>query len=490
MSQSDGHEDIDAKPAEIHWVQTGGPPGGHFSKLVQNPVFHNELYAQTGDGRIFKSLNKGEKWHLLELSSNVRLWSMAVHSDGLFACGDKLYYIDNDENANLVYNDYWDSVSVSDSKVFVTRGGNSLEHIEILYSDLSSPEYNWIDITPDSQVMSKLVFPPSDIDLECFLNVPNIVAIGDRVLANIHLGVEGSGEYSNSQLLMSDDRGKTWSAVALDIQNDTVISNIIQDVNDPNHIILAYKHNIMHDAYSPLTTLLKQTFDGGKTWEILTNIELLSNGVTSISIVGSEYYLICPFDSLRIVKLSDSRYELLESPTIEAYDNIVFGVEQLLFDYDDPTIVYGKTGWAFGLIKSEDNMTTWEKMDSDIVASSPSIVMTHPANQDTIFTSGNMIQEAYTSKDGGDSWEPFSPTSSGDELRFDPHNSNHILLIDEMTQIFESLDAGTSFNKINQHFSSAKILDIEVAEDNPDLIYVSNQGIGMAPSQRFSGLRL
>ncbi|MCW4041915.1 MAG: hypothetical protein NWE83_14335, partial [Candidatus Bathyarchaeota archaeon] len=484
-SQSVGHEDIVAKPADINWVQTGGPPGGHFSKLVQNPVYHDELYAQTGDGRIFKSINKGENWHLLELSSNVRLWSMAVHTDGLFACGDKLYYIDNDENANLVYNDYWDSVSVSDSKVFVTRAGVSLEDIKILYSDLSYPEYDWIDITPDSQVMNSLVFPPPEIELLYHVNVPDIVAIGDRVLANIHIGVEGSGEHSNSQLLISDDRGKTWSAVALDIQNGTIISKIIQDDDDPNHIILAFKHNIMHDAYSPLNTLVKQTFDGGDTWETLTDIEMLSNGVTSVSKVGSDYYLICPFDSLRIVKLSGSSYELLESPTIDAYENIVFGVEQLLFDYDDPTIVYGKTGWAFGLIKSEDAMATWEKMDSDIIASSPSIVMTHPANQDIIFTSGNMIQEAYTSKDGGDSWEPFSPTPSGDELRFDPHNSNHILLIDEMTQIFESFDAGTSFNQINQHFSSAKILDIEVAEDNPNLIYVSNQGIGI--SEKYNG---
>jgi len=484
-SQVGGYEDLDAKPAEIHWVQTGGPPGGQFSTLLQNPVFHNELYAQTGDGRIFKSVNKGEEWHLLELSSNVRLWSMAVHNDGLFACGDKLYYIDNDEQANLVYNAYWDSVSVSDSKVFVTRGGNSLEDIEILYSDLSYPEYNWIDITPDSQIMSELVFPPSNIDLEHFLNVPNIVAIGDRVLANIHLMIEGSGEYSNSQLLISDDRGITWSAVALDIQNDTIISNFIQDDDDPNHIILTFTHNIMHDAYSPLNTLVKQTFDGGDTWETLTNIELLSNGVTSVSIVGSDYYLICPLDGLRIVKLSNSSYELLESPTIDTHDNIIFGVEQLLFDYDDPTIVYGKTGWDFGLLKSEDNMTTWKKMDSDIIASSPSIVMTHPANEDTIYTSGNVIQESYASRDGGDSWEPFSPTPSGDELRFDPHNSNHLIIIDEMTQIFESFDAGTSFNKIEQHFSSAKILDIEVARDNPKLMYVSNQGVGI--SERRNG---
>ena len=82
--------------------------------------------------------------------------------------------------------------------------------------------------------MSKLVFPPPEMGMQFFVNVPNIVASGDRVFANFHLGVEGSGEHSNSQLLISDDRGKTWSAVALDIQNNTIISNIIED--DPSII--------------------------------------------------------------------------------------------------------------------------------------------------------------------------------------------------------------------------------------------------------------
>jgi hypothetical protein len=81
-SQSEGYEDIQAKPAELQWIQTGGPPGGAFSKLIQNPVYHNELYAQIAeDGRIFKSVNKGENWHLLELSSQIRLWSIAVYND-------------------------------------------------------------------------------------------------------------------------------------------------------------------------------------------------------------------------------------------------------------------------------------------------------------------------------------------------------------------------------------------------------------------------
>jgi hypothetical protein len=285
-SQSEGYEDIQAKPAEIRWVQTGGPPGGTFTKLIQSPVSHNELYAQTVDGRIFKSVNKGEDWHLLELSSQIRLWSIALYNDGLFACGDKVYYIDNDENMNLIFDDYGSSVFVSDSKVFITRIGEeeSLENIKILYSDLSNPEYEWIEITLDSQVIDKLVIPPSDSVF--FVDIPNIVATGDRVLVNIHLLVEGSGEYSNSQLLISDDLGKTWSTVVLEIHKNTIISNVIQDEDDPNHIILAFKHNIMHDAYSPLNTLVKQTFDGGDTWENLTNIELLSNGVTSLSKVG------------------------------------------------------------------------------------------------------------------------------------------------------------------------------------------------------------
>ena len=481
-SQVGGYEEIDGKPAEIHWVQTGGPPGGRFVKLLQNPYLHNELYALTEDGRIYKSLNKGENWHLLELLSDIEVRSIAVYNDRLFACGEGLYYIDSTEYPFKILDGWFDDVAVSDSKLFTTRGGESPYDIKILYSDLSSAGYNWIDVTPDTQVLSSLVLPPVDIGFDYHVKVTHIVTIGDRILANAYLEVFGSGEHSNTRLFLSDDLGETWSVIDLGIQNNVISSNIVQDDDDPNHIILTFRHNVIHEVSSPLNTLLMQSFDGGDTWEAFTDLELRSNGVTSVSKVGSVYYLTCPWDGLGIVKLSGPSFELMDMPTIDAYEHITFWVDQLLFDYDDPTIVYGKTGsvWALGLVKSEDNMKTWKKMDGDIVASSPSIVLTHPTNQDIIFTSGNVIQESYASRDGGNSWEPFSPTASGDEVCVDPHDPNHMLLIDEMTQIFESFDAGISFNEINQHFYSAKILDLEVARDNPEQIYVSNQGVGIS----------
>jgi len=107
-------------------------------------------------------------------------------------------------------------------------------------------------------------------------------------------------------------------------------------------------------------------------------------------------------------------------------------------------------------------------------------VLIHPTDPDIIFTSGNVIQESYLSKDGGETWDPFTPVSAGDEVRIDPYNPNHILLIDEMTNIYESYDLGKTFKKINKDFSSAKVFDFEISKDEPNKIYVSNIGLGIS----------
>ena len=88
-----------------------------------------------------------------------------------------------------------------------------------------------------------------------------------------------------------------------------------------------------------------------------------------------------------------------------------------------------------GLLKSTDNMKTWQKMDNGIVASSPVVVVPHPTISGTVFTAGNVIQEKYCTRDGGKTWEPFSLSNAGNELKIDPHNPNHMIFVDELTRI-------------------------------------------------------
>ncbi|UCG69790.1 MAG: hypothetical protein JSV09_01855, partial [Thermoplasmata archaeon] len=283
-----------------------------------------------------------------------------------------------------------------------------------------------------------------------------------------------------------EDFGKTWSKVNLNVPDDVIISNIVQDSADMEHILLPFRHPILHEVSYPVSELIRESYDGGKTWNSVTDLDFLSNGVTDVVVQGSTYYLLNPYGGPEILKLDGSDYQIIRMPTIKEFERVSFNLDILLFDPDDPSIVYGKAGspWALGLVKSEDGMNTWKKMDSDIICSSPTIVTTHPTDLNTVLTSGNVIQESYLTRDGGRTWEPFTPVNAGDEVKIDPNNPNHILLIDEMTNIFESYDSGRTFTQIARDFSSAKVLDFEIAQDGR--IYVSNIGVGISefnPSQ-------
>jgi photosystem II stability/assembly factor-like uncharacterized protein/predicted TIM-barrel fold metal-dependent hydrolase len=468
----------------ISWESMNGPPGGRISNLIQNPYHHNELYATTNHG-VYKSEDKGEHWKMMNKSKGINVGyvgSIAAFKDKLFVCGDGLYYYDAEENLIKPLNEQCNKVIISDNKLFVTFYSQNLREVKILYTDLTSDKFDWKEISFSESELKDLVLPPKNIGY--YIGIPNIVAVGNRILVNVIVEVTGSGqsgEFTNGHLYVSENFGDTWSRVDFGIPKDIVIANIIQNPNNLQHIILTFKHNIMHEIKSPVSMLVKESHDGGKTWSPVTDLDIESNGITDADIVGSVYYLLNPFDSY-MLKLDGSRSERINMPVVKDFEEVPFSLYTILFDFDDPKIVYGTTGpvWSVGMIKSEDGMKTWKKMDKDIVESSRTIVVVNPRNSNTIFTSGNVIQESYLTRDGGKTWEPFSPTNAGDEVRIDPFNLNHILVISEMTYIFESYDGGRTFKSINQDFSSAKIFDFEIAKDNSGKIYASNIGIGIS----------
>ncbi len=471
-------------PIPISWESMGGPSGGRISQLIQNPYGRHALYALTVRG-VYISEDKGESWQLVEKSDSIGATSIAVYQDKLFIASlNGIYCSKAGDSLKKVINFGAQYLMVSDNKLFLTnltveKGGNSIR-----YTDLTSEEYECTDISPTSAELKDLRFPTSDQNLLHNVTIDNVVALGNTVLASITAWVEGSGAATNGGLYMSKDTGGSWSRVSLDVPEEIVIANIVQDSLNPKHILLLFKHPITTEFTFPVSELIRESFDGGKTWLRVTDYSQQSNGITDVAILGSTYYLINPCSGF-ILKLEGSTREILNMPTVASFPNISLTIDIMLFDKDDSSIVYGKGGtmWGYGLVKSVDGMKTWEKMDRGIIASGPNVVVTHPSIPDIVFTEGNTIQEKYCTRDGGKTWELFSPVVAGNELKVDPYNPNHMILIDEMTHIYESYDCGRTFSQISNNFSSAKIFTLAVAPDDPDRIYVSNIGTGISEYQ-------
>jgi len=472
-------EEVIVDPSKIRWVQTNGPPGGKILKLIQNPLRHNELFVLSENGGIYKSIDKGETWGLLDELKNIVVSAIAVYEDKLFVSGNgSVLHYDSEGNLTILLGGSWNEMFLSDGKLFVVRQGDR-KTIWIKYADLTSGAYDWKDISPSESELNDLVPPPEETGFEYGIMLRNLVTVDDKIYANIVMEVEGSGEHFNGHLYVLEDFGASWSKVDLNVRSDLIISNIIQDPKDKEHIILSFKHRLSNTNL-PLSELLLESNDSGLTWSSITDLTIEANHVGDIDFVDSSYYITLAEES-NIIKLNQTGYELIDIPRAEGYDQkIVFPLIEVFFDLDDPQIVYGRST-TLGLLKSEDGMKTWRKIDGDIISSNVSIVVTHPDNSDVIFTSGNTAHEAYLTKDGGETWQPFSHITYGDELKFDPHDSDHIIFIDENSQIYESFDLGETWNHINYDFSSARVFDFEISDDGT--IYVSNTGVGISKQE-------
>jgi len=71
-------------------------------------------------------------------------------------------------------------------------------------------------------------------------------------------------------------------------------------------------------------------------------------------------------------EVAGADYEVVGAPRVADFADIGYNPITLVFDRDNPQVVYGSTGpvWALGIVKSEDGMKTWEKSDNGIASSS------------------------------------------------------------------------------------------------------------------------
>jgi len=464
---------------DISWTSLNGPPGGNPIELIQNPDSPYELYSLFTGSKVYRSDDKGETWHTIDELNILNARSIEIYENDLFICGNGFNYFNYQENIVEIDDIACDNIIVSNNKIFVSEHSTELSNIKIYYSDLNNNEINLKEITPSENELNDLQLPSKDTEYEHKIEIIDIEANEDRFILAIRSYVDGSGEETNGYLYSSKDQGRTWSKIDLDIDEDIIPVSIVVDPDNSQHIFTLWESNVHHELLFPLSEFIWESFDNGKTWERFTNSNEDCNSVTDIGFAGENYYFLLPFDS-KILKYTDNDYEEFDMPHIDQYYEIEFNIDKIIVDKEDPNIIYGKTGeiWALGIVKSEDGMQTWEKMDSTIIKSNPTIIKTHPTDPNIIYTSGNVIQESYFTTDNGKTWNPFTPTNTGDEVTIDPFNPDHILLMDESTNMYESNDGGISFTKDKSGFTSAKILDLEVEKNG--LIYVSNIGLGIS----------
>jgi photosystem II stability/assembly factor-like uncharacterized protein len=454
----------------------GGPPGaGRVHQLIQTtPLTTHTLYARIEQRGIFASTDQGDNWAPVTGLDATWVSSIAVRGAELLVCGDGLHSVDAGVVTEIRSGPCNTVTGDSDTIAFAV-GAEARLDVDIFRRDGSGP---WQDLSVASSALADLTTPPAG--LTWGVAVPTLAISGNDLLAGITLWAEGSGEHTNGGLYRRSAASGTWSRLSLPTPGHVVVSKLIVDSQNPDRIVAAFRYPL-DDVVGPISQLVFESLDGGDTWAPMTNAPTQSNGVTDVVTAGTTRYLLNPANAY-ILELEAGGWQTIPMPTLPDHANISVAVETMLIDPANSSIVYGmpNSSWEMGLLRSKDGMQTWHKMDGTIVGSSPTIVVSHPSNPEVLLTSGNIIQESYQTNDGGASWLPFSPVWSGDELRIDPHDHQHMLLIDESTRLFESRDGGQTWAPIATEFTGGTILDFEVSPDDSDLMYVSNLGVGIS----------
>ena len=462
--------------AGVQWESMGGPPGaGRVVQLVQTTDSVHALYAVTEEGT-YSSSDKGDTWAPVDALEGMWVSSLAPRGDDLIVCGEGLHELSATGMQHRLP-EACEAVHANADTVVAARGSASGSDVRVWRSDATG---DWQDVSPPASLFDDLALPPDGTPSG--ITAGPIAAVGDDILAGFRVWAEGAWD-EDGGLYRRDDATAAWSRLQLPAPDGVVPARLITDSRHPGQVVAAFRDRTVGEARHPISKLAFESTDGGRTWSPLTDSMMDSNGVTDVVDVGRARYLLNLVDGY-MLRLEGSAAKVVPMPTVEGIPGGEVRLQTALVDPDDPRRVYAMPGsdWELGLVRSTDGMRTWHKMDGSIVGSSPTVIISHPDDPAVLMTSGNVIQESYATRDGGKSWSPFSPTNSGDELRVDPHDTDHIIVVDEMTNIFESLDGGRGFAPVATEFGGAKVLDFEVAPDDPDLIYVSNLGVGVSYS--------
>jgi photosystem II stability/assembly factor-like uncharacterized protein len=342
------------------------------------------------------------------------------------------------------------------------------------------------DVHP-SMTWIKKQMPMSDPFLHYETHYPNLLEVGDDLLLSVAI-IDHAGVYTYEEhmLYLIDPLDGSYQELDPGLRDEVVTTKLVKDPEDDQHLVLAARKKLnADDTMYPISDLIRESMDGGATWQAFTtNTTYAFHFIKDVDIAGGKVYFTRISDWILRTSLSDH----------EAWDTIgmaTVGVERRVawlawieFDMADPDIVYGgldlEAGFL-GLIRSDDDMKTWKAIGGGITSGTPSNLAIHPMNGDIIVTAGNHAHYPHVTRDGGDTWSLLtSGTTMGDEIAFDPHDPDHLILISETTQIMESWDGGLTWDEVATRFTGARIFDIEVSSEGNGMAYASIFGTGIS----------
>ena len=472
---------------EYVWESMGGPPGGGVIVLARNPYVPGDLYAGAPPG-LFVSHDQGTTFRRVGDPTLTDVTGIQFSEDFALITASKVYSYDYQTETMHVLLDTPAKTFLHGEDLYViayTQADNKLDLSVFCISRLDpSVQLDLEGLVPLGTI--SIDVPVVEPQLYFEIVFPNIMILENSLLFTVGF-IGGPHTYASHEIIVIDTVDGSYRVEDPNLPEDLVLTKIAQDPSDPQHLVLAARNKNNEDtAGRPIAELIYESMDGGATWvDFTTNTFYEFYMIKDIDFHEGLIFFPHVGDWILSVDQNDhSSWERLGMPTFGDELRSVAWLDWIDFDAENADVVYGGLdieAGCTGLIRSNDGMQTWEIIGSGIPSSQPSNIDIHPHDSEILVTSGNIAHYPHITRDGGQTWERLlEATSMGDELVFDPHNPNHLVLVSELTDLFQTWDMGETWSYLAERFTTARIFDLEASNDGNGRLFASLFGIGIS----------
>lgn len=450
---------------EPPWVQTNGPVGGVISTIEMHPTNPETLYAAGAGGCVFKSVNAGTTWTVLqqvtEPSTHIADLLMTPEDPDVMLARTDMLYRSTDGGQ------VWQAVpslgglscvAISQSTPFVLVAGTGNGAV---HRSLDGGE-TWTNIT-------------GNLPVHRIADVA--VGAGNEVWA-------GTANGGNGQLYHTSDGGVSWQMIAAGQRENTDVNTIFVDGEDSTVLYVGFADPCNEVFSSATDRYLLKTEDNGQTWRPL----YLPGVDAMVNVMGR-----APGDAALYVGSGGNAFRSLDggrswswiSPPGRNGD-----MRDIAVDPRDFNMLF-LPRQAHGIVKSTDRGATWARINEGLTNVSVCLLSApNVPGSATVYAAAVSGEGVAKTTDSGASWTNVTENGIthpwGDEMVVSPHDPGTVWYAADVGEVFRTTDGGASWQKtINPYgdgFRFGSAYAVAPAPSAPKTIYALKNGFGIFKS--------
>lgn len=424
------------------WTASGGPQGGNISCLVIDPVSPSIMYAGTLGAGVFKSINGGLNWSVINGTSwedILIIASLAAHpanSGTVYAvvAGEGVYKTTNGGQA-------WAAANTGLADVQAITLGLWSQAPETVYAGTTDGVYkssngggNWTASGLSGKMVSLL----------------------RRAGSNLYAGILGDG------LFRSSDSGTTW----VEINTGLTDKNVISLIADPANSATLY-------AATRGDGLFWST-DSGQNWQVRMDDTVTEQSVNAVaSLALNPAVLLTGTGGDGVFRSTDGGVTWAQANTGLTMKTLTC----LTPHPQNPSTVFTGTS-GFGVFKSTDGGQSWSPQNNGLLALPVLSLTIHPAAAATIYAGTNA--GLFKSTDSGATWNDATTSLLMEHrvlrsLLINP-SATATMYAGTTSGVFKTVDGGTTWTDANAGLSETNakmVLGLAFKPNDPSVLYAA-----------------